>query len=304
MKRPFNADRVMLDLAAKQHGVVSSHQLLHAGVSSSALQRRQRAGLVRRLHHGVYHIGAVEAPHAREMAAVLACRGDALISLCSAGVLWEITPRSSTADPVDVITPHSDHSRRPGIRARRIRTLRPDEATKRHRIPVTTVARTLLDLAGVLGDRELERAAAEAYARRLTTRAAVMRMLAHHTGKPGVRRLLDLVGSTKPALTRSEAEERLLDLIRRVGLPAPATNVRVCGYEVDFHWRSERLVTEVDGFAFHSSARRFESDRQRDAALTAAGMRVMRVTWRQIRDEPEKTLVRLGQALVRGSQSE
>jgi very-short-patch-repair endonuclease len=80
-------------------------------------------------------------------------------------------------------------------------------------------------------------------------------------------------------------------------------NVVVSGYEVDFFWRAERFVVEIDGFAFHSSQRRFESDRRRDAVLAASGVRIIRVTWPQIVSEPEALLVRLAQALARTSGS-
>jgi len=102
-------------------------------------------------------------------------------------------------------------------------------------------------------------------------------------------------------MTRSGAEERFLDLVRRGRLPQPETNVVVRGHEVDFLWRAERLVVEVDGFAFHASRRSFESDRRRDAELAAAGWRVVRVTWRQVVDEPHATLVCVAQALARAT---
>ena len=101
-------------------------------------------------------------------------------------------------------------------------------------------------------------------------------------------------------MTRSEAEERLLLLIRKAQLRPPETNVRVEGYEVDFFWRIERLIVEVDGFAFHSSTRPFELDRRRDAALTVAGFRVIRLTWTRIVSEPEATVALLARALERG----
>lgn len=91
----------------------------------------------------------------------------------------------------------------------------------------------------------------------------------------------------EPSLTRSEAEARLLDLIRRAELPPPNTNVRLRGYEVDFHWPECRLVVEVDGYAFHGGRASFERDRRRDAALAIAGHRVVRLTWRRITGEPE-----------------
>jgi very-short-patch-repair endonuclease len=124
---------------------------------------------------------------------------------------------------------------------------------------------------------------------------------ARRSGNRVLRSLLE--EGTTPALTLSEAEDRLLDMVRKVGLPEPAANAPIGSVHVDFFWPRERLVVEVDGFAFHSSRRKFESDRRRDAMLTARGLRVMRVTWRQIIDEPETVLVRIAQALARSSDS-
>ena len=108
-----------------------------------------------------------------------------------------------------------------------------------------------------------------------------------------------LESEARPAWTRSEAEEQLLALIRKAQLPAPETNVRVGSYEVDFYWRRQQLVVEVDGFAFHAAQRSFENDRRRDAWLAAHGVRVMRVTWRQLTDEPVAVVARLAQTLAR-----
>lgn len=177
--------------------------------------------------------------------------------------------------------------------------MQPDEVTRLRQIPVTTPARTLLDLATVLPSRELEQAIAKAERMHAGTQRRLLALLARYpsrAGTPKLRELLD--GSRNPALTRSEAEERFLELVRRAGLPAPDTNVHVHGYELDFLWREERLAVEVDGFAFHSDRSAFEADRRRDADLAASGIQVIRVTWRQIRDEPEATLARLAIALV------
>jgi very-short-patch-repair endonuclease len=108
----------------------------------------------------------------------------------------------------------------------------------------------------------------------------------------------------KPALTRSKAEERFVELVRMARLPEPEANVEVFGHEVDFVWRRERLVVEVDGFAYHSSRSRFELDREKDGELSAAGVQVVRVTWHQIVAEPEAMLVRLAQTLARKSPGE
>lgn len=108
-----------------------------------------------------------------------------------------------------------------------------------------------------------------------------------------------LGAGSSPAFTRSEAEARFLASVRKARLGAPATNTVVVGHEVDFLWRAERLVVEIDGFAFHASRHAFDADRRRDADLTAAGLRVLRVTWRQITKEPEAIIARVAQALAR-----
>ncbi|HEX6693349.1 MAG TPA: DUF559 domain-containing protein [Longimicrobiales bacterium] len=120
--------------------------------------------------------------------------------------------------------------------------------------------------------------------------------------RKGIRRLWELCTAVEPpSFTRSDAEARFLALIRRGGLPPPKTNVQVLGFEVDVVWRAEKLIVEVDGFAFHSSRAAFERDRARDGQLGAHGYRVMRVTWKQLQDEPEAVLVRVALALGRGT---
>jgi very-short-patch-repair endonuclease len=155
------------------------------------------------------------------------------------------------------------------------------------------------DLSAHAEQRELERALAEAFAQRLTNSDDIRALLTRYPGRRGTRRLQDLLErGSRPALTRSQAEERFLALTRKGQLQDPEVNVTLEGYEVDFLWRQERLVVEIDGRAFHSSDRTFESDRRRDAVLLAAGLRVMRVTWRQIVSEPEALLVRLTRTLI------
>ncbi len=126
-----------------------------------------------------------------------------------------------------------------------------------------------------------------------------MGALVRAPGRSGSAKLAALVRrGDGPSLTRSEAERRVLDLVRAARLPVPGTNSRVRGHEVDFHWRSERLILEVDGYAYHRSRAAFERDRRRDAELGAAGLRVLRVTWRQVVGEPEALVARLAQALT------
>jgi very-short-patch-repair endonuclease len=123
------------------------------------------------------------------------------------------------------------------------------------------------------------------------------------TQAPPVRGACALCWTPGAALTRSEAESRFLDLVRQARLPEPSANHRVEGMEVDFYWRRARLVVEVDGFAFHGSVRAFEADRRRDARLVAAGLRVLRVTWRQLTGEPLAVIARVAMVLGRSTDS-
>ena len=177
--------------------------------------------------------------------------------------------------------------------------IRGDEATHFEGLPVATPARTLLDLSPSLTSRELEQMVAQMRRRGLLRDEQLRRLVDRYPNRPGAPRLRALLESEAPLdLTRSEAEERLLALVRRARLPPPRTNARLAGYEVDLLWRGPRLVVEVDGFAYHGSRAAFEADRLRDAALAASGFRVMRVTWRQLEDEPEAVIARIATALA------
>jgi very-short-patch-repair endonuclease len=211
-------------------------------------------------------------------------------------VLWRLLPQVS--GELDITVPGRDCRSRPGIRIHQVTALDRRDMRKLSGIPITTPARTLLDLAAFVTSRELEQALAEAQARRLVRRNDLTSLLARVGPRPGVPALRSLIETEgAPALTRSEAEERFLALIRAAELPAPEVNVRVGPHEVDFLWREQRLIVEIDGFAFHSSRASFERDRVRDARLTAEGFRVIRVTWRQLVDRPEALVARIAAAL-------
>lgn len=199
--------------------------------------------------------------------------------------------------PVDISVPRDRPRRRVAVRVHRVR-IRQDEITRLRVIAITTPARTLLDLAAGLEQRELEQVFARMLRARLASPSDLNRLLERYPAKSGGPRLRALLDAGPPALTRSEAEERFLTLVQRARLPRPRTNVKVAGYEVDLVWPAQRLVVEVDGYAFHSSRDAFEADRRRDAAFAAAGFRVMRVTWRHLTNEPETVVARLAQALV------
>lgn len=290
-------DRIALDIAAEQHGVVTRSQLLAAGASAKMIGLRLKRGRLRSMHRGVYLVASVEPPMARAMAACLACGPESLVSHRSAAELWGLVDPGSPGHPIAVTTTGPD--RRPsGIRVHRSTTLDPSERTRLDGVPITTPLRTLLDLTLVERSRTVERALATALAQGRTTEARLTGYLQRHAGRPGTSRLRTILSLGPPARTRSEAEERFLTLVRRAGMPRPRVNVRIGPWEVDFHWADARLVVEVDGFASHHSGRAFERDRRRDGYLLSRGLQVMRITWRQIEDEPEGLAFRLGQVLA------
>jgi very-short-patch-repair endonuclease len=285
----LHPDPAIARLAAAQHGVVSSAQLALLGLGRRAIAHRVGQGRLHRVHRGVYLVGhPVAPPLARETAAVLACGESAVLSHRSAAALWELLP----APPFVDVTVVRRNPRAPsGVRVHRSRSLEPDQVARRLGMPLTSPARTLLDLTRVLPDRPLERALEEALR---------LGLLAPGDVRGTSRRLQALVDRYEgPTLTRSEAEERLLALLRAARLPPPELNVRVGRREVDCLWRDAALVVEVDGYAYHSSRAAFERDRLRDAELQAAGYRVVRVTWRQLTEEPAALVARLAQALAR-----
>jgi predicted transcriptional regulator of viral defense system len=220
------AEAAIMAIAADQHGVVTRAQLFSAGLSAPAVARRLNAKRLRSLHRGVYLVGPLLPPYGRLMAAVLACGEGAVVSHWSAAGLWGLLPNQRETVPVDISVRSGDH-RRPGIRTHRALSLPVEETTKRERVPVTKPARTLLDVASRVAARELERALAQALAEDRTSEVEICDVIATHVRRPGAGRLRALVGSTGAALTRSEAEERFLALIRKAQLRVPEVNVRV-----------------------------------------------------------------------------
>ena len=286
------------DIAGRQDGVVTRQQLLAAGLSTQSIERRRQNGTLTCLHVGVYQVGPVTAPLVQERAALLAC-GGGVISHVAAAVVWQLLPASRGCAVIDVTLPRGRHrSRRDGIRAHR-RNLSDDEITSANGLPVTTPARTLFDLAA-LNTAELDRALAGADHRYPAIRDELLKLLERYPGSKGTRALRALImDPAARSFTRSEAEDRLLELIKAGGLAKPETNVKINGYEVDCYWRRAGLVVEVDGYEFHGSKRAFVRDRQRDIALAAAGIRVIRLSWQQLTKERDRTLVQLALALLR-----
>jgi very-short-patch-repair endonuclease len=300
--RTVNADRVAAWVASQQLAVIEIQQLYACGIGRNAVTRRIRSGLLHRLHHGVYLFGQPTLlPGAVELAAVMACGDSAFVSDRSATGLWKIA--AGDDGPVHVTVRRSGRSRS-GIVMHRVAKIDPRDVTHLRGIPIVTPARAILDLAaGATGD-ELERAIAEAYALRLTTEAELRRVISRNPLKPGVAALrAELAREGGPAWTRREAERRVKLLIRQANLPTPVYNRKVAGYNADFFWPANRLIVEVDGYRFHSSRWAFERDRKRDAAHVLAGYRVIRITWRQLTEEPFSVVAIIAGALSAGRQS-
>jgi very-short-patch-repair endonuclease len=290
----MSAEGRVLTLARRSDGIVTSAQLAEAGLSPTAIAHRARTGWLVRLHRGVFLVGPLEAPLSRAQAAVLAVGEGALLSHTSAGAVWELcAPR---AGEIDVTVLARNARNRSGIRLHRVSHLHPTDITRRRNLPITSPARTLLDLAASLTQRDLTRATEEAQVQRRVTPHSLneqFQRYPHHRGTTALRTAVP----ANVSLTRSEAERRLLELIRAARLPPPRTNHQVKGHEVDFLWPDQRLIVEVDGFAFHSTRAAFERDRIRDADLVQAGYRVIRITWRRLVTEPEAVIATLAAAL-------
>ena len=221
----------------------------------------------------------------------------------SAATLWAIGAYPDIR--TDVTVPDRSGRRRRHIAVHRSRSLWDEERAEVDGIPVTSPARTILDLASVIGANRLERAFHEADRLGLLDPRALATLCARTTGRRGVGRLRALLAAHHgpSPKTRSALEHRFLYLCHRAGLPTPAINVPVCDYEVDALWPVQRLVVELDGYAFHHARKAFESDRARDAALQLAGYRVLRVTHRRLVEDSSSVIESIRRLLAAGPQA-
>jgi len=295
------ADELISTLAARQWGVVARRQLLGAGLSPTIVRDGVRGGRLVRIHRGVYAVG-----HARLrregwwLAAVLAVGPQAVLSHRDAAGLHGLRPANHAR--VDVTTTDRGRTGGPRIATHVTTVLDAQDVTTVAGIPVTTVARTLVDLAYVVPRDHLTKAIREAERQRVFDLRAVEAAMARTAGRrgPGHRALKEAIEEYSAlglSATRSFLEDAFLRRLRDAGLPRPGVNVLVEGFQVDAVWRASKLVVELDGWASHHTRRAFEQDRERDAALTAAGWRVVRFTHREIAHRPDRaieTLRRLG----------
>jgi very-short-patch-repair endonuclease len=289
-------------VAARQHGVVARDQLAALGILGTAVSRRLASGRLHRVHPGVYGVGhPPRTSEARWIAAVLACGSGAVLSHLDAAALWKIYKGEGAR--VHVTSTSQSGRRISGIAAHRARRLHPDDVTVKDGIPVTTVARTLVDLTDVLGPDRILRAMREADYLRLLDLDALNAAVQRGHGRRGLRVLNEALAHHTPGqIVRDELEHRFAELVRAAGFPAPETNVRVQTrrrrYTVDCLWRKQCVAVELDGRAAHAREMAFEEDRARDAALSAIGLRPLRFTWRRVTNERDEVIAELDAMLL------
>jgi hypothetical protein len=270
-------------------------ELRACGMSRDAIHVRVRSGRLHPIHARVWAVGHKHLTlEARFLAAVKACRPNAWLSHFSAAALWgfvDWTERDPEVTVVDTTTRVL-----PGIRVHRTQALGPEDVRMLDGIPVTSPARTLVDIAASMPYKHLRHAARRAQGNRRMTVGQLRQTHARLAPRRGSRNLARIL-ATGPAPTRSELEDAVLDLMLEGGLIPPDVNVPlVLGGRCvipDFRWPKQKLVVEADGAAWHDNQIAREDDAERQALLEAYGERVIRVTWGQVIAEPRQTLARI-----------
>lgn len=263
-------------LAATQHWIVTFSELIGIGFTQPTIGRLLTSGRLHRLYKGVYAVGHPDPSSlGRRLAAVRACGPGALLSHISNAA--HLGLRSSSASRIDITVPRRSSLSHRGIRIHRRTTLINEDMTVVDAVPCTSWARTLLDVAPLVDERALEKAIERAEILELYDHRAILSLLERAWGQPGTRRLADALGIARPGhtVTNSSLEELMLGLCRRWGLPEPEVNAELLlggdRAQVDFLWREQRVVVEVDGFKYHKTRAAFRRDRKRDRLLEVEG---------------------------------
>ncbi|MHB8693352.1 MAG: DUF559 domain-containing protein, partial [Solirubrobacteraceae bacterium] len=285
-----------------QDNVITLEQLTAAGLGRGAIAARCRAGRMQRLHHTVYLLGpAPPSFGAVVRAAALAVGDRAAVALGPAAVLLKLRPEPQRAfGGIDVVVNGRAVKSRPGITIHRS-TLVPVEFGYVRGIPVTSPARTIADLAATENIAEVEQLLIDGRQLRCVTDEQLFEVIdrvPHRHGHGALRALLQ--DEAEEGYSRSRAERRLRKLIKDASLPRAIHNgPKVCGFLIDAHWPALKVVVEVDGRKYHEHPWGFERDHYRDQVLVAEGYRVLRVTWRQLCNDPIAVAVRIAQTLLR-----
>jgi very-short-patch-repair endonuclease len=291
-------------LAEGRHGIVSRRQLLELGFSRREIEARINARRLNPLHPGVYAVGHRVIPRqGRWMAAVLASGSEAVLSHWSAAALWMLRPNSR--ERIDVTVSH--RSRSSPLICRHVSEVPADERTIEDSIPVTSVPRTIFDLAATEDAETIQNLLRESEFLQLSDRLSLPDLLERYPRRRGVRKVrlaLERLKEEPDGRKRSALEERFGPFLRRHRLPLPRFNDQILiggkRYEVDCHWPEQRQIVELDGWQGHRTRTAFREDRARDRRLRVAGYSVTRLTWNQLDDEPEAVAVDLRALLLPG----
>jgi hypothetical protein len=272
-------------MAGRAHGVVTRVELLTAGLTPEQIRQRTIRGTLRVVHRGVYRVGhTAPSVEARYLAAVLACGEGAVLSGRAAAHLWGLL--KGPAPPLEVTAP--TERRVKGVKTRRARRAKRETTTWRG-IPVTTPARTLVDLAAVVDAADLARACHEAGVRHRTTPKQVEAVLARRPNAPGAGRLRAVLRG-EVHVTLSKLESRFLDCLRAAELPLPVTNRTAGGRRVDCRWSEQRLTVELDSYRYHHTRHAWERDRRREREAFARGDEFRRYTYADVTEDPRLML--------------
>jgi hypothetical protein len=276
----------LAEMGSRSHGVVTRVQLLAAGITSDEIRHRLSLGALLRVHRGVYRVGhRARSVEATFLAAVWACGDDAVLSGRAAAHLWRLIKGS--APPPEVTAPKLRRVK--GVTVKRGRSV---EATTHRGIPITTLPRTLVDLAAILSLDALARACHEAGVLYGTTPRHVEAVLAERSRTKGAAKLRDVL-SGDVHVTLSELERVFLKRLRDAGLPLPRTNKRAHGRRVDCRWPDHRLTVELDSYRYHSSRHAWEQDRRREREAHARGDQHRRYTYGDVFEDPRAMLAEL-----------
>jgi very-short-patch-repair endonuclease len=305
LSRTRETERAIAELADRQHGVVGRSQLQDLGLGEAAIRHRRRLGRLRQLHSGAFAVGHRAISRSGHwMAAVLASGPDALLSHHTAAALWGI--RGYSGGVIHVTVPHKSTSSK-RIR-RHLSNVPEDERAVEEGIPVTSVHRTIFDLAASLSVDEVVAMIKEAEYLNRWDRLSLPDLLERYPGKRGSRKVrlaLDRITEEPPGRTRSKLEERFAPFLRRHHLPLPRFNDWILlgpkRYQVDCHWPHLHLIVELDGWEGHSTRSAFQDDRARDRALKVVGFSVVHLTWAQLESEPTQVAADLRALLGRGT---
>jgi hypothetical protein len=292
--QPRTVEEKVGRLAASQHGVVTRGQLLRAGISVDQIAHRVRTGALLPVHRGVYRVGhRSPSLEARYLAAVLACGEGALLSGRAAAHLYGLLKGPA---PPPAVTTRTER-RVPGVTTRQSR--QPDRGTTWRGIPITTIARTLVDVAADLPLDALARACHEAGVKHRTTPRQVDAVLAQRPNSPGAHKLHSILrGDTR--VTLSKLEKRFLQLLRQQGLALPQTNRPAGGRRVDCRWPDRNLTIELDSYRFHHSRHAWEQDRRREREARTRGDEFRRYSYGDVFEYQAQMLTELRALLPAG----